>query len=152
MYTEALLVLLLATLERVAQAEVIELDGTIKFVDVEKRNIIVDKRKLDIAKKCEIRVDGEEATLADLKLGQEVFVNYDVELEVARAINVGSIEFEAAAMAELLGVLQREWLTVADEQNNKRLSGSVVRRQTRPSKIDGTSLVMEHVMNGKLDI
>ncbi len=107
-----LLAILLASLSFAAHAEVRELEGTIKSVDADKREITIGKKTLDVAKKCQIFIDGAEATLADLKADQEAVVEFDDELEVAKAIRVGSTAHDGDAVAKALKELQGEWLAV----------------------------------------
>jgi hypothetical protein len=71
-----------------AQAEVLELEGTIELVDTAMREITIGRKTLDVAKKCRITIDGKEGEVGDLKPDQEAKVEYVDELEVATKITV----------------------------------------------------------------
>lgn len=143
------LCILVATL---AHAEVIELEGTIKSIDAEKREITIGRKTLDVAKKCQITIDGVEATLADLKADQDAVVEFDDEIEVAKSIRVGSSDLDTDAVAKALKELQGEWLTVEAEENKNELEKSIVRRQNRRVTVKGSSWTMERVVNDKIGV
>lgn len=60
-------------------------------VDVVKNLITLDDLELDVARKTKITVDGEKATLADVKVGQQATVTYDEDLGVVASIVVGAV-------------------------------------------------------------
>jgi len=131
------------------QAEVIELEGTIKSLDADKREITIGKKTLDVAKKCQITIDGAESKLADLQPNQKVVVEYDDELEVAKSIAVGDTGVGSAAMARDLKSLQGEWVATTLVISGKKLTKSEKQRHFRRFVIKGNSYTEEIVRNGE---
>jgi len=135
----------------VAHAEVLELEGTIKSVDAAKREITIGKKTLDVAKKCQITIDGKEATLDDLKPDQEATVEYDSDLEIAKAIAVGSSDVDTDAIAKALQELQGEWLAVEGEVGaDGKVDRGQIRRENRRVTVKGNSWTAERVIGGKI--
>ena len=131
----------------VARAEVIELEGTVKAVDADKREITIGKKTLDVAKKCQITIDGAEAKLTDLQPNQKVVVEYDDELEVAKSIAVGSPGHDGDAVAKVLKEVQGEWLAVEGEVGaSGKVEKSQMRRENRRITIKGNSWSAERVI------
>lgn len=151
MRTILLVAMLLLTLGAIAHAEVIELEGTIKSIDAEKREITIGRKTLDVAKKCQITIDGEEATLTDLKADQDVVVEFDDELEVAKSIRAGSSDLDADAVAKALKELQGEWLAVEGEVGaDGKVEKSQIRRENRRITVKGNSWTAERVIGGNI--
>lgn len=139
--------LMLGLFTLVVQAEVIELEGTVKSVDADKREITIGKKTLDVAKKCQITIDGEGAMLADLKADQKVVVDFDDELEVAKSITVESPIHDGDAVAKVLKELQGEWLAVKGEVGaGGKVEKSQIRRENRRITIKGNSWSAERVI------
>ena len=131
----------------VARAEVIELEGTVKSIDADKREITIGKKTLDVAKKCQITIDGAEAKLTDLQPNQKVVVEYDDELEVAKSIAVGSPGHDGDAVAKVLKEVQGEWLAVEGEVGaSGKVEKSQMRRENRRITIKGNSWSAERVI------
>ena len=141
--------LLIASMTSALLADVIELEGTVTAVDAKERTITIKKKTLEIAKKCRITVDGEDADLDDLKPDQEVTVEYDDDLDVAKSISVGGSSADGDAVAKALKKLQGEWLAVACEENGEEAGRSDVKKQNRRIVIKGNSLTMERVKVGR---
>jgi len=135
----------------VVPAEVIELEGVIKSLDADKREITIGKKTLDVAKKCRVTVDGADASLADLKQDQEVIVEYDDELDVAKTITVGSSTLDGDAVARVLKDLQGEWLAVEGEVGTDgKVDKNLIRRENRRITINGNSWSAERVIGGNI--
>jgi uncharacterized protein (TIGR03067 family) len=134
----------------VAHAEVLELEGTIKSVDAAKREITIGRKTLDVAKKCQITIDGADATLADLKADQEVVVEFDDELEVAKSISVGEAPDPQDETTRVLKALQGEWEAVEAEFNGQPLERNAVRRLNRLVTINGNSFKEEMIRDGRV--
>ncbi|HWL08414.1 MAG TPA: DUF1080 domain-containing protein [Planctomicrobium sp.] len=94
----AVLLLFLAVVPQIAQAEVITVDVTVKAIDVKGRSITVAKiskaptkdLELDISKKAEILVDGKAASLDAVKPGLRISISYETGLEIVTKIEVSS--------------------------------------------------------------
>ena len=127
------------------QADVLELEGTIKSLDADKREIMIGTKTLDVAKKCRITIDGREAALADLKVDQKVVVEYDDDLEVAKSITVGDDVPDDTATARDLKAMQGEWVCVVAEENGKATERADVRRENRTLAVKGNTLTMERL-------
>ena len=134
----------------VARAEVIELEGTVKAVDADKREITIGKKTLDVTKKCQITIDGAEAKLTDLQPNQKVVVEYDDELEVAKSIAVGSPGHDGDAVAKVLKELQGVWVAIEMETNEQPVARVDVRRQHRRVTIKGNSYEEDFARDGKV--
>lgn len=133
-----------------AQAEVLELEGTIKSVDAAKREITIGRKTLDVAKKCRITIDGKESEVGDLKPDQEAKVEYDEDLEVAKTITVGDDTANAELLAKELKALQGDWEAVEAEFNGEPLERVAVRKLNRLVKIKGSSFREEMIRDGKV--
>jgi uncharacterized protein (TIGR03067 family) len=140
---------LIALVGSFAYAEVLELEGTIKSVDAAKREITIGRKTLDVAKKCRITIDGKEAALDDLKPDQEVAVEYDSDLEVARSIAVGDDTASDDAIARDMKALQGEWEAVEAEFEGEPLDRLAVRQLNRLIRIKGNTFHEERLVNGK---
>jgi hypothetical protein len=70
----------------VAVGEIVSLEGAIKSVNSESREVTIAGRTLEITKKCRITLDGENATLDELRTDQQASIDYDSELEIATSI------------------------------------------------------------------
>lgn len=150
MRTILLVAMLLATLGAVVHAEVIELEGTIKSIDAEKREITIGKKTLDVAKKCQIVIEGEEANLADLKVDQKVLVEFDDDVDVAKTIAVGVTGAGIDAMVKDLKGLQGEWVATTLVISGTKLKKSEMQRHSRRFVIEGNSYTEEVVRDGNL--
>ncbi|MCE5302617.1 MAG: PDZ domain-containing protein [Planctomycetaceae bacterium] len=79
----------------IARAETVEVDVTVKSVDVKSRAITVTYKTesgqksidLDVSRKAEITVNGEAGTLDSVKPGQKAKVTYEKELQVVTKID-----------------------------------------------------------------
>ena len=72
-----------------AHAEIIELEGTVTAIDQEERTLTIKGKTYEIAKKCDISIEGEPAQLEDISKGETVAVSYDDKFEMVSAIMVG---------------------------------------------------------------
>ena len=142
--------LLISSMTHALLADVIELEGTVTAVDAKERTITIKKKTLEIAKKCRITVDGEDADLDDLKPDQEVTVEYDDDLDVAKSISVGGSGADGDEVARALKELQGDWEAVGAEFGGKALDKMEVRRLNRFVKIKGNSFREERLNNGKI--
>lgn len=129
-----------------ASADVVEVKGSIRTVDPAKREVVVGKRIIEVPKKCRITVDGEEASLDDLKPDDRVLIEFDDELEMAKSIAVGDAPaVDTDGAAKVLKSLQGEWSCIAGEENSKVTERSEVRRENRRLVIKGSNLTMERL-------
>jgi uncharacterized protein (TIGR03067 family) len=104
-----------------------------------------------VAKKCQITIDGADASLADLKAGQEVIAEYDDVLEIAKAIRVGASDVDTDAIAKALKELQGEWLAVEGEVGaDGKVDRGQIRRENRRITVKGNSWTAERVIGGKI--
>lgn len=98
-------------------AETITIDVTIKEVDAEDRAMTVTTKakelKLEVAKRAEIVIDGEIATLGEVTSGQSATITYESMLEIVTKIAIGETSIEE------LKPLQGTWLVTAEEGGGK---------------------------------
>jgi hypothetical protein len=83
------LVLVVLGVVTIAHAEIIELEGTLTALDPAKRTLTIKGNTCEIAKKCEVTIEGKPASLEDIPAGEEVVVRYDDKFEMVSAIAVG---------------------------------------------------------------
>ena len=84
-----LLACVLALVASGAIAEVLELEGTVTAIDKDKRTLTIKGKTYDIAKKCDVSINGKPATLEDVPQNEAVVVSYDDKFEMVSAISVG---------------------------------------------------------------
>lgn len=144
-----LLACVLAMAAAGAVAEVIELEGTIKSIDAAKREITIGRKVLDVAKKCRITIDGNEAAIEDLKPDQEAIVEYDNELEIAKSITVGDDKAGEDAVARDMKLLRGDWEAVEAEFGGKPLDRLAVRKLNRLVRIKGNTFHEERLLDGR---
>ena len=80
---------------QIAKAKIVEVDVTIKSVDVKARGItVVYEAKvgqktidLDVSRKAEITINGTSCNLASLRPGQKAKVTFEKELQIVTTIN-----------------------------------------------------------------
>ena len=72
-----------------AHAEIIELEGAVSAIDQDKRTLTIKGKTYDIAKKCDVSIEGKPAQLEDIPKGETVAVLYDDKFEMVSAIMVG---------------------------------------------------------------
>jgi hypothetical protein len=80
---------ILVGLASLAHAEVIELEGTLTALDPAKRTLTIKGNTYEIAKKCEVTIEGKPASLEDVPADENVTVRYDDKFEMVSAISVG---------------------------------------------------------------
>jgi uncharacterized protein (TIGR03067 family) len=131
-----------------ARSDVVELEGAIKSVDAAKREITVGKKTLEVTKKCQITVNGEQAELSDLKTEQQVTVEYDDELDVAKSLTVGETGVGSDAMTKDLKALQGEWVATTLVISGKKLTKSEMQRHSRRFVFKGNSYREEVTRDG----
>lgn len=132
-----------------ATAEVIELEGPIKSIDADKREITIGRKTLDVAKKCRIIIDGKELGIEDLKPDQDAKVEYDSELEIAKSITVGDDKASDDALAKDMKALQGDWEAVEAEFGGKPLDRLAVRKLNRLVRIEGNTFHEERLLEGR---
>ncbi len=92
----------------VAHAEVITIDGTIRSVDGKNRTITVETgteiKTFDVSSKAKISVEGKDANLDSLKLGQKAKLSYHDDLEIVLKVEVESVSLQAGAEGDVTGV------------------------------------------------
>ena len=135
--------LLISSMTPALLADVIELEGTVTAVDAKERTITIKKKTLEIAKKCRITVGGEDADFDDLKPDQEVTVEYDDDLDVAKSISVAGNDGKAVDAD--LKAMQGQWTVIAAEEGGKVLDDQAMRRQNRRMTIDDNEMIVERV-------
>lgn len=119
-------------------------------VDATKKSITFDDLELDVSRKTKITVDGEKATLADIKKGQQAKVTYDDDLEVATSIAVGKeADGDVEATAKAMKAIQGEWRCIAMEEIGKTLDKKKVKGQDRRVTIKGNAWTMSRTQDGK---
>ncbi len=70
-------------------AEVVEIEGKVKAVDASGRTISIDGKTLEVAKKCDVVIDGKPATLQDMPINEAAVLTYDDKFELVTSITVG---------------------------------------------------------------
>jgi hypothetical protein len=79
----------------IADAAVVNIEGTIKSVDAAKRTITVETGKeaktFDVSSKAKVTLNGEESKLDSLQPGQEVTLSYHDDLEIVLKIVAGTM-------------------------------------------------------------
>ncbi len=73
-----------------AQAEVLELEGTVKAVDATARTMSVERKTPKGTKTLELEVNKKSGDLSSLKVGDRITFSYDPDLEIVTKISGGS--------------------------------------------------------------
>jgi hypothetical protein len=94
----------LLILGAVAHAEVIELEGTVKSIDVEARTLTIERKTAKGEKAMTVDVASSAGDLASVKAGSRISFSYDNTLEVVTSLQTGS-------EAKQLFVAGSEWAT-----------------------------------------
>lgn len=82
----ALLVTLLAFAAAVSFAEVIDLEGTVKAVDVSARTITIERKTAKGTKTLELEVTKKAGDLSSVEAGDSISFSYDPDLEIVTKI------------------------------------------------------------------
>lgn len=72
-----------------AHAEVLQIEGKLSALNAAERTLTINDKTYEIAKKCNILINGKPAKLEDIAEGEEVVVTYDDKFEMVSAIAVG---------------------------------------------------------------
>lgn len=127
--------------------------GKVKSVDLAKNSIVVDDTALDVSRKTKLVVNGKQASLKDITVGQQVKATYDDALETAISIVAGEDDGKATMAA--MKLIQGEWRCIAGEENGKPQEQSKVNQEYRRLVIKGNSLTMQKAgqsWTGKFEI
>ncbi len=83
------LAIVLAFLATVAVAEVTQIEGKPTSINTDERTLTIDGKTLEIAKRCDVSLNGKPATLEEVPKDESVVVTYDDKFEMVTAISVG---------------------------------------------------------------
>lgn len=121
----------------------------IKSVDTDKNTITIDDTVLDVSRKTKIIIDGEKASISDLK-GKQAKVTYDDALETAISIIVGKeAKTDDEAAAKVMKALQGEWKCVLCEQAGEVADKKAIKEQDRRVSIEGNTYSMKRTQGDK---
>lgn len=70
-------------------AETTQIEGRLTALDAEERTLTIQGKTLEIAKKCEVSINGKPATLAEVPKDESVVVSYDDKFDMVTAVVVG---------------------------------------------------------------
>lgn len=150
---QAFLLLLLLLLSVPAKADILTIDVTVKAVDTDERIMTVATKtkelRLEVAKKSEVLIHGEVASLKQIVPGQSVTISYESMLEIVTKIEVGGTSIEQ------LKPLQGTWLMTAEEGGGKRIKKADVKEKKKTLKVDGDRFSLSTIsyeITGKLKL
>ncbi|HWL08412.1 MAG TPA: TIGR03067 domain-containing protein [Planctomicrobium sp.] len=150
---QVFLLLPLLLLSVPVKADILTIDVIVKSVDIDERVVTVGTKikdlKLEVAKKAEILVDGEVASLKQIVPGQPVTISYESMLEIVTRIEVGG------ASIEQVKPLQGIWLMMAEEAGGKRIKKAEVKEKKKTLKVDGDRFSLSTIsyeITGKLKL
>jgi hypothetical protein len=79
---------LFAVLATIAQAEVLELQGTVKAIDATARTLSVERKTPKGTKTLELEVNKKAGNLSSVKVGESIRLTYDPHMEVVTGFSV----------------------------------------------------------------
>lgn len=111
-------------------AEVITIDVTVKAIDAKERSITVTKTtkskskdiELEVGKKAKILIDGKDAALNAVKVGNKASVSYESDLEVVTKIEIAGDGTPTEANDSPAEILNIEELNTEDDEFSPWLS------------------------------
>jgi len=128
----------------IARAEVIELEGTVKAVDVDGRTIAIERKTAKGTKTLELEVTKKAGDLAAVKVGDKISFSYDPDLELVTKIGESPAVtpvFDTAAFLKDLEALQGEWSATRSIIGGQEVEPEKLKSQRNRLKITGTTMV-----------
>jgi len=135
----------LTSFASVANAEVLELEGTIKAIDAEARSVTIVRKTPKGEKELELEVAKNAGDLAGLKAGDRVSFAYNPDVDIISKIEKGLSEEAAATLKELEGV----WMAVKVDRHGTMMTPKELREQSRRIIIDGNTFRQEETREGR---
>jgi len=129
-----------------AQAEVLELDGTIKSLDADSRTISIVRKTPKGEKVLDLEVAKNAGDIESLKVGDKISFSYNPDVDIVSKIEKGLSEEAATDMKALEGV----WKVVTEQEFGKTLDKEEMRKRNRHITIKGSNLKSERVIDGQL--
>lgn len=128
------------------QAEVIELEGTIKRIDQDTRGIAITRKTPKGEKLLELEVAKNAGDISGFKEGDNISFAYNPDAEIVTKIEKGLSEAAAADLKAMQGV----WKVTAEHEFGRILSKEEMRKRNRYLFIKGNSFSTDRVIQEKL--
>ncbi len=138
-----LVLILLAT---VSQAEVLELEGTVKSIDPDTRAISIVRKTPKGEKILDLEVAKNAGDISGLRVGDRVSFTYNSDVEVISRIEMGLDGDGAADKKSIEGV----WKVIVEQEFGNELSKEEMRRRNRHITFKGNTLSCDRVSDGAL--
>jgi len=130
----------------IAQAEVLELEGMIKSLDVSARTITIIRRTPKGEKVLELEVARNAGDISGLKEGDAVAFAYNPDLDIISKIEKGLGDDTKADLKAMQGV----WKVTDENEFGRVLTKEEMRVRNRHILIEGTAFKCDRVINGQL--
>ena len=142
MLSVALAILGMATI----QAEVLELEGTVKSVDTASRAISIVRKTPKGEKVLELEVAKNAGDISGFKEGDPVAFAYNPDVDIISKIEKGMSEAASAEIKAMEGV----WKVTAEHEFGRVLTKDEMRKRNRHVTIKGSTLSTDRVIGEKL--
>jgi len=134
------------SIQSLAHAEVIELEGTIKSIDQDARAISISRKTPKGEKVLELEVAKNAGDISGFKEGDRISFAYNPDAEIVTKIEKGLSEQGKRAVKELEGV----WMAVKVDRHGTMMTPKELREQSRRIIIEGNTLTFEETRDGKV--
>ncbi len=146
MRTKAFSVILFALLGNVIQAEVIELDGTVKSIDLKQMAITIVRKTPKGEKEIEFELAKNAGDFSELVRGDMVSFAYHPDAEIVTKIEKCLSEDGKRALEELKGV----WIAVRVDRHGTMMTRQELRDQSRRIIFEENRITFEEIRKGNL--
>ena len=141
-----LLACVVAVAASVAQAEVLELEGTVKSVDAASRSISIVRKTPKGDKVLELEVAKNAGDISGFKEGDPVAFAYNPDVDIISKIEKGMSEAASAEIKAMEGV----WKVTAEHEFGRVLTKEEMRKRNRHITIKGNTFSTDRVTGDKL--
>jgi uncharacterized protein (TIGR03067 family) len=146
-YSSGLLIAILAFgLGGICQAEVLELEGTVKSIDAASRSISISRKTPKGEKVLELEVAKNAGDISGFKEGDTIAFAYNPDVDIISKIEKGLSEEGKRAIKDLEGV----WKVTAEHEFGRELTKDEMRKRNRHITIKGNSFRTDRVTGDKL--
>jgi uncharacterized protein (TIGR03067 family) len=129
-----------------AQAEVLELEGTVKSVDAASRSISIVRKTPKGDKVLELEVAKNAGDISGFKEGDPVAFAYNPDVDIISKIEKGMSENASADLKSLQG----KWVATTLVISGAKLTKGEMQRHSRTFAIKGTQFTETIYRNGKV--
>jgi len=134
------------SIQSLAHAEVIELEGTIKSIDQDARAISISRKTPKGEKVLELEVAKNAGDISGFKEGDTIAFAYNPDVDIISKIEKGLSEEGKRAIKDLEGV----WKVTAEHEFGRELTKDEMRKRNRHITIKGNSFRTDRVTGDKL--